>query len=57
MNDPGLPIWPGYQTDNSQVMVFDTTTAAGPERGTARFRFLQSLRNDRRLPESWRPAR
>ena len=56
-NGPDLPIWPDYQAANSQVMVFDTTTAAGPESGTARFRFLQSFRKDGRLPESWRPAR
>ena len=56
-NGPGVPIWPRYETDNSQVMVLDTTTAAGPESGTARFRFLQSFRKDGRLPESWRPAR
>ena len=56
-NGPGLPMWPGYQTEHSQVMAFDTTTAAAPESGTARFRFLQSFRKDGRLPESWRPAR
>lgn len=53
-NGPGLPPWPVYETEVSQVMCFGTTTSAEPETGTERFRFIQGLRKHGRLPETWR---
>jgi para-nitrobenzyl esterase len=55
-NGPALPHWPAYQLKNSQMMGFDTMTAAEPEIGTDRFRFIRSFRKEGRFPESWRRA-
>ncbi len=52
-NGPGLPVWPAYETDKSTVMRFAQTTAAAPESGTERFRFLQKFRTNGRFPASW----
>ena len=54
-NGPGLPNWPKYQDRDSQVMVFGPDkTAAGPQTGTARYRFIESFRGkDGRFPNSW----
>jgi para-nitrobenzyl esterase len=52
-NGPGLPKWRAYDADQPETMIFDQTTAEGPEQGTPRFRFLRAFRKDGRFPESW----
>ena len=53
-NGPGLPCWPAYAINGSQVMLFGTTTQAVPESGTSGLRFLRSFRFNGRFPDSWR---
>ncbi|CAE6737563.1 carboxylesterase/lipase family protein [Paraburkholderia aspalathi] len=53
-NGPGLPCWPAYAINGSQVMLFGTTSHAAPESDTSRLRFLRSFRFNGRFPDSWR---
>lgn len=54
-NGGGLPIWPSYTVQGSQVLLInDKTTGAAPEQDTARFRFLEGFRVNGRFPASWR---
>lgn len=56
-NGVGLPHWPAYDGPGTQVMRFAETTAAAPEDGTDRFRFIQSFRRNGRFPEHWRQTK
>ena len=54
-NGTGLPAWPAYDVQGSQVLkVTDTTTSAAPEQDTARLQFIRSFRVNGRLPAGWR---
>lgn len=55
-NGPGLPLWPGYD-ETDVVQNFDTTIEARPNPHAARFRFLDSFRQDGVLPLRWREVR
>ncbi len=56
-NGHKLPPWPAYQGAGSQVMRLAYPPAAATEEGTARFRFIQSFRQDGLLPASWRSVK
>ena len=45
-NGSGLPHWPQYEGAGSQALQIGTEIGAGPEEGTARFRFLDEFRVD-----------
>ena len=55
-NGPGLPPWPGYD-ETDVVQNFDTAIEARPNPHAARFRFLDSFRQDGVLPLRWREVR
>jgi para-nitrobenzyl esterase len=46
-NGDGVPEWPEYGA-TGRVMYFDTTSAAGPEEGRARYELLDEIMRDRR---------
>ncbi|WP_404522567.1 carboxylesterase family protein [Bradyrhizobium diazoefficiens] len=52
-NGSGLPPWPAYD-ENDVVQILDTTIEARPNLQAARFRFLDSFRQDGVLPMRWR---
>ncbi|WP_396604738.1 carboxylesterase/lipase family protein [Bradyrhizobium sp. YCK136] len=52
-NGSGLPPWPAYD-ENDVVQILDTTIEARPNPQAARFRFLDSFRQDGVLPMRWR---
>jgi para-nitrobenzyl esterase len=52
-NGAGLPPWPAYD-ERDVVQIIDTTIEAGPNPQAARFRFLDSFRQDGVLPMRWR---
>ncbi|MFT4117228.1 carboxylesterase/lipase family protein [Bradyrhizobium sp.] len=54
-NGAGLPTWPAYD-QNDIVQIIGPTIAAGPNPQAARFRFLDSFRQDGVLPMRWRDA-
>ncbi|MFZ4874948.1 carboxylesterase/lipase family protein [Janthinobacterium sp. Mn2066] len=56
-NGPGLPIWPVYEGAGSHVMRFAANSAASPEDGTERFRFINSFRQDGLFPSNWRQVK
>ena len=56
-NGPGLPHWPFYDGRDAEVMHFDEESAAAPVMGAERFRFIQSFREEGRLPLHWRKAK
>ncbi|WP_321795100.1 carboxylesterase family protein [Caballeronia sp. J97] len=43
-NGAGLALWPRYAGAGSQTMRIGAVVAAGPEEGTARYRFLDRFR-------------
>jgi para-nitrobenzyl esterase len=45
-NGDGIPEWPEYGA-TGRVMYFDTTSAAGPEEGRARYELLDEIMRDR----------
>lgn len=47
-NGNGLPYWPSYGGAGAQTLHIGPAIAAGPESGTDRFQFLESLRASRR---------
>ncbi len=53
-NGRGLPQWPVYRPGAPEVIEFGATTSPKAERDTARYAFLESFRQDGRLPERWR---
>ncbi|APO53938.1 carboxylesterase family protein [Bradyrhizobium diazoefficiens] len=52
-NGSGLPPWPAYD-ENDVVQILDTTIEARSNPQAARFRFLDSFRQDGVLPMRWR---
>ncbi|MEK9279979.1 MULTISPECIES: carboxylesterase family protein [unclassified Bradyrhizobium] len=55
-NGSGLPAWPLYD-ENDVVQILDTTIQARPNPQAARFRFLDSFRQNGILPMRWREMR
>ncbi|MBR0820771.1 carboxylesterase/lipase family protein [Bradyrhizobium liaoningense] len=52
-NGPGLPAWPAYD-ESDVVQIIGNTIEARPNPQAARFRFLDSFREDGKLPMRWR---